>query len=195
MHKAANAWSRRTKKRVAHSDEELTLSGNLMRGATVSFGLVAPPQVNPERLHVLALMHLKAFLYLITYRKADRAGGYAPCHAIVAADAFLSDWGNQRLVEFAKMARPWKQILHGVAAEGFFKVVLRADPQNESVLAFALEWNRSYRVAGFIGEETQIQDYVNRLPDLGWKGFDSNTRYRQETPLDPAADILFEAGK
>jgi hypothetical protein len=137
-------------------------------------------------------MHLKGFFYLITYRQEERRGHPVPLPAIVSADAYFPDWGNPRLVGFAEMVRNWTTYFHTVSANGYFKAAIRANPENEPIWSFALEWNRSYRIAGFIGDQALIEAHASRLPDEGgWKPLPGRNRIRELVRLDPAADFLF----
>jgi hypothetical protein len=78
-----------------------------------------------------------------------------------------------------------------VCANGFFKLVIRRETNSSGLWAFALEWNAMHRIIGFIGDLTQAQVHVDGLPELPWKQFDATRRFRLETALDPAEDILF----
>lgn len=146
-----------------------------------------PPQLDPDRIHQLARMHVQGFFYLITYREAECQGGFYP-----GAEVFRSDWGNPTLVGFADFTRDWPIRVRGIAAEGYFKIMIRRDKAEVDLWAFALEWNRSFRIAGFFGDMAVAQAYFDRLPQSEWRRFDSRTHFRHEVPHDPAADTLFD---
>lgn len=189
--KAQGSFSRLTRKRVSESFDEQTIKGRLMNIADVSFNLIVPPQLCPERVGKLARMHLQAFYYLMTYNADVRRGGFLPGNVGILADVSSSDWGNPQIVGFAELTRTWDARAYGGGANGHFKIMIRRSPMDATLWSFALEWNASLRVVGFFGELSAAQPYVDSLPTPEWKRIDANRRYRQEIPLERDKDVLF----
>ena len=76
--KARGAFSRRTKKLVGDSQEELTVKMPLGGGAEITFNMTAPPQADRTRTFELARLHLMGFFYWITFnRLLDAPSGIA----------------------------------------------------------------------------------------------------------------------
>ncbi len=61
--------------------------------------------------------------------------------------------------------------------------------------SWALEWNRTYRLAGFLGDAEAIRELLADLPDLGMRVIkdtpNERLRVREEVPLAEADDTLF----
>jgi len=190
--KAAKSRSRRTKKTVADSYEEDTIKGKLMSVADVSFGLVAPPQLIPERVRRLAWFHLQGFFYLITYDETRRVGAFIPGSCGWVNDARRADWGNSLQRSFAELTSTWDSRIEGAGADGYFKIAIRRDPSGAEVWSFALEWNRSLRSIGFFGDLAGAQQHVDALTPLEFTRLDATRRYRREVEIDPDDDKLFQ---
>lgn len=189
--KARGSRSRRTKKPVADSYEENKISGKLMQAVDVSFGFVAPPQLDPERVHQLAKFHLQGFFYFITYDIGRRTGGFIPGAIGWLNEASRRDWGNSLQRGFADLTRAWPARVEGTGAAGFFKVAIRREPAGADLWSFTLEWNRALRIIGFFGDLNAAQVYVDHIPPLVWQRIDPTQRMRREVPLDPSEDQLF----
>ncbi len=191
--KARNSGSRRTKKPVADSMEQLTIDGRFGR-ASMSFNMLTPPQIDPERIDALAFLHLQAFVYCMTYDASARTGRFVEDAASVA-DARMSDWGNERFQWFAQHTATWEEQLRAIGAGGYFKLLIRGNPTNPKVGSFALEWNKRLRVVGFLGPTAGVDHEANQAPELQWKRVDQYRRMRTEMTLAPEADTLFSDAK
>ena len=189
--KASRAFSRRTKKPVAESTEEMPIMHQLMPGADIRVGLVAPPQIDASRVRELARFHLQGFFYLITYNPTTRMGGFIPGSILFLPGARRSDWGNSLLRSFADMTRGWSNRVIGTGAEGFFRIAIRREPAGSTVWSFALEWNKSFRTAGFFGDEDRAQEFGDQLRWPEMHRLNLTKRYRREIPLAPEDDVLF----
>jgi hypothetical protein len=189
--KAGGSFSRRTKKLVHDSHEEHTVKGTMMPGVEVSFNLISPPQLVSERVRKLALMHVQAFFYLITYNAGQQTGSFFPGDIGYAAEASQGDWGNPTLRGFAELTKNWLPRVIGTGANGFFKIAIRREPTEVLLWSFALEWNAKHRVVGFFGEGELVQKHLDELPPLKWNRVSPTERSRIEIPLSPSDDILF----
>lgn len=197
-----SARSKRTGKAVRDSAEELTVSGQFMPGFTFSMNLVSGPQVDQKRVYRLAFFHVSAFFYWLTFDKARRRGGALPSTFGPIAAAAQPDWGNAHLVGFQELVSGWPYRIHAIGADGFFKVVIRRSPEQDPPLwAWALEWNKAFRVVGFFGDELASRAACERLPaikkTLVERGVDPEkgpfeTTMRTEIALDAAHDHLFD---
>jgi len=193
--KARGSRSRRTKKSVSDSYEEKEIAGRFLQSADVRFNLVAPPQLDPERVRRLAYLHLRGFLYLTTYDADRRAGGFVPGELGWLNEASQQDWGNSLQRGFAEFTRAWLPRVEGVVADGFFKVAIRRDPSGAELWSFAFEWNKALRIVGLFGDLGRGQLHVDAIPPLTWQRVDATHRMRREISLDPADDILFSLAR
>lgn len=184
--KGKGAVSARTGKPVADSQESFTIKGELMPGVTVSFGFVCPPQSVRDRVVRLAERHLRAFFYLITYDRQSQRGGGPSGAFLPVSIASKQDWGNAVLRAFQDTVADWPFRVHALAADGYFKLVIRRK-EGAELWAWALEWNRNLRLAGLLGDEAALRTVAESLPPLtAPKG------YGQEVPLPEDEDHLFE---
>lgn len=189
--KAKGSLSRRTKKAVADSYEENEIKGRFGPNVKMNFGMVAPPQLDPERARRLAHLHLQGFFYLVTYDEERRSGGFIPGEIGWLNEASREDWGNPIQQGFAALVRDWPVRVEGAGASGFFKIAIRRDPTGAEVWSFALEWNKNLRLIGFFGDLSIAQAFVDAIPPLQWQRIDANRRMRREIPLKPDDDVLF----
>ena len=191
LRKARASRSRRTKKLVIDSYEENKISGKLMHSVDVSFGFVAPPQLERERVRRLAQLHLQGFFYLITYDESRKTGGFIPGSIGWLNEASRRDWGNSLQRGFADLTLAWPARVEGTGAAGFFKVAIRRDPAGAELWSFALEWNRAFRIIGFFGDLEAAQICVDQIPPLSWQRIDATQRMRREVELTDEDDRLF----
>jgi hypothetical protein len=154
--KAEGARSRRTGKPVANSYEEQTVEGTLMSAIDVRFGFTAPPQIAPERVMRLARFHLQAFFYFVTYDESARSGRFFNDLGWVN-HARRSDWGNALQRGFADFVSSWHFCVQAIGTEENFKIAIRRDPFGADLCSFALEWNKSLRSIGFLGDRARAQ--------------------------------------
>jgi hypothetical protein len=192
--KAQKSISRSSGKQVAESSETLKLNAEMMPGVNFAFSLIAPAQLDSLRTRRLAYMHLQAFFYLITYDKKSGKGGFMPgIHAWVI-ESRRSDWGNRVLRSFAELTKSWTPRVIGTGAEGYFRIAIRRDPSGAEVWSFALEWNQSFRIAGFFGDPQTVPVYVKALPNMDMHRIGPELRFREEIALPPNEDTLFDPG-
>lgn len=193
--KAHKSGSRRTGRSVARSEERVTLEGGLGT-ASVTFGFVAPPQIDHKRVYRLAQLHFDAFFYEAHYNNQSNLGGFFPHRFHYNAGYFpISNWGDERARWFMNITLEWPTISAVVTAKGFFKLILRHSPCM-TMWACAAEWNQSMRVMRLLGKDADtLQALANSCPRLkgDWhKGTDGNpTKVVREQSLNPEEDCLF----
>ncbi len=193
--RAAGSISRRTRKPVAESSEEIEIKGALAAGVNVSFGLTSPPQIDRARAFELARLHLTALFFMQSYDESTREGGWwlHGFHPLEMAPR--SDWGNPVMRSFMTATANWECHLHAVTAEGFFKASTYRHP-SEECWAWAVEWNHSLRLVGFFGKMEPAEVIVSGFPENEMRTIQesptSAIRYRTEIALDEADDILFQ---
>ena len=94
--------------------------------------------------------------------------------------------GNPVAAAFAKEVFGWDPRVMATTNGAFFKVAIRKHPSSQT-WSFALEWNQSYRVIGFIGDRDIAQGIVGSFPAELWKELPAQSgrrmRYREEMPL------------
>lgn len=185
----SNSFSRRTSKRVLDSKEEITLKAPFFNGS-ITFNLISPPQVDEERAFELARLHVTAFFYWLTYDEAAKVGRfwegfYFPIHV-----TSNKDWGSHLNTTFMKLVLNWELALHGETADGFFKVIIRKEPES-TCWSWALEWNKNYRVIGLFGNKASIDSFDSRLGEPDIKRVENFT-FRRQMPLSEEEDVLFK---
>jgi hypothetical protein len=194
--KARGSRSRRTKRSVADSHEHLEVSTRFGPGVSMTFKLVAPPQADFARLGALAQFQLRAFFYWITYDATTETGRFWPDRLYCLAEAARQDWGNAQQLAFMRAVQEWEtRLVAPELAGGFFRVALRRHP-TVPCFAWALEWNRYWRLVGFFGEgaEAQCAALPALVPEHVSRQGDAHFYARSEVSLDPAADVLFAWG-
>lgn len=192
LHKAAHDFHPVERKKVSESHSTLELASN-GPGISMKFGLIAPPQ--PVRSHVigLAFRHIQGLFTLVTATNPRESEGMrilTPGHFRFFGYFAHGDWGNAQLLEISRRVRDWPCLAPIDTAGGFFRAVLRRQEGERGEWFWALEWNQSLRVFGAITDRALPTAYEN-LPDLPWKQWDKEHRYRQDRPLQPGEDILF----
>ena len=182
--------------KIAESQEkiEFKYSG---QNFNMTFGLISPPQAEREYVKHLSFMQMQAlFSFITTPRPYDNNK-----LIFLAYDKFCllgywpkSDWGNSVLKYFSEMTLEWNCYANIDTANGYFKTIIRVDPDTK-VWFWALEWNRSYRVAGFIGAIDIIESIKKDVPEEPWKEISQEgthiVRIKSEIVLDPLTDKLF----
>jgi hypothetical protein len=197
--KGKGSQSRHTGKPVSESRENIQIKGELVSGVTIAFSLSSPPQISDDRAFALAHFHLAAFFYFITFNADTKLGGFWPGAFLPLMQTRQQDWGNKRQLKFMELISSWPMRFIGETAESFFKIVIRRHPTSEC-WAWALEWNRNIRVIGFFGDRSKAQEIVDTLPVLEFhyihpsEADPHSYRSRQEVPLSPSDDILFQYG-
>lgn len=190
----SNSISRRTRKAVLDSNEKLTLSAPFF-GGNITLNLISSPQIDTERAFELARLHATAFFYWLTYDEITKIGKFWEGFYFPIQVSSNKDWGSNLNRAFMKQVLDWELALHGVTADGFFKVIIRKEA-NLACWSWALEWNKNYRVIGLFGNNASIENFNSVLPTSGAKIFSKNKAesisYREEISLSEEDDILFK---
>ena len=186
VRKAKNSYSRRTKKPVKDSHEQMKVNIPFGQGVNMSFGFIGPPQVNRDRIFELAHMQLIGFFFWITYQENEKRGYYWPGDFCPVLTTNRADWGNPVLLAFADAVVDWEPRIIASTINGFFKIAMRKHLQ-ATCWSWALEWNHSLRVIGFFGDPQTAQDVAASLPKLKLhvipQGSDVTIRFRKEIPF------------
>ncbi|MHA7872386.1 MAG: hypothetical protein ACX939_08560, partial [Hyphococcus sp.] len=194
--KMAKSYSRRTGKPIGASAETLTIDGEFMPGVTMTAKLSAPPQLDPDRLHRLLDLHVKAFFYLSTYKEGEQKGYFATGVFSPVNEAIKTDWGNSHQLHFTKITKSWPFRFHGVTAQGYFKYVSRRAPDADA-WSYAVEYNKNLRAIGFFGDKEYLESLGKSFPDLGFgpwvESGDEFYRRRRERQIEESEDILFDS--
>lgn len=192
--KGKDARSRRTRKAVKDSQEQVRLGGRVGPGINLSFQLTAPPQIEDQRAFELARMQLVAFFYMQTYNRETRHGGYWRHGYHPVMQTTRGDWGNPVMTAFMRTIESWDCRMVAITADGFFRMITRRHPSAET-WAWAIEWNHSRRLIGFYGERDPAQKIVNGFPQLCaqtiYQAPNESLSYRTEMPLSEEDDTLF----
>lgn len=193
--KAANAISRRTKKPVKESHEDLAFDVPFGTAANIGFNFTSPPQIDEARAFELARLQLAGFFFLLTYQKDQERGGFWPDGCYLLMMVRRADYGNPTMTDFANAVLNWEPRLIGHTAEGYFRVCIRKHPEADC-WSWALEWNGSTRLVGFFGDKGAAQAVVDGLRKLEMHHLDlsdgRHIRFRTEVPLAPENDRLFD---
>ncbi|MFI4915114.1 MAG: HNH endonuclease [Phycisphaerales bacterium JB060] len=194
--------SARTGKAVRDSSEEFRVSHQIMPGVQMSVNFVSGPQFEPHRANQLACFQISALFYWLTYNQEQRRGAGIPHGFWPINGALRPDWGNALLRGFQDQISDWPWRVHAIGADGYFKAIIRRHPDEAVPLwAWALEWNKSYRSAGYFGDLDAAQALCNALPPLKRRiierGVDSQigpfeSSMREEVALPPEDDTLFD---
>lgn len=187
--KLKGSLSRRTKKPLALSSETTEVTSSFGPQVTIKATFVAPPQPDEERVFELARMQLMGLFFALTYDSQTRRGGFWPGVFAPMLFTMRQDWGHPRHVWFMKKVNHWEQRIAGYFADGYFKFVIRRNTELE-VWAWALEWNRNFRVVGFFGNQNGIEEMTADAPDVVMQHH-GGMRFRLEVPLTEADDCLF----
>lgn len=179
---------------MADSNEAVKIKSSY-GAAELAFNFVAPPQVDENRLFLLARYHFGGFFYWITYQHDEQRGYFVPGDFWPVAAANKRDWGNERIQWFTKLWEQWDIRVHAITADGFFKFVMRRHPDDKKIWGWALEWNQNTRIIGLAGDTSEMARIMKDAPTLNSE-LVYNTekdwlRIRVEKPADPASDKLF----
>jgi hypothetical protein len=191
-----SARSQKTGKSVRNSAEEMTITGQIMPGVTITGNFVSGPQLDDERACRLAWFHISAFFYFITFDKKERKGSVLPWTYAPVAVVARGDWGNDQMLGFQELIADWPHAVHAVSANVYFKAIIRrASEKIPPLWAWGLEWNRNYRLIGFFGDRNAVKAAISRLPvlrnDVVEQTSEVTTTIRVEVPLRPEEDRLF----
>ena len=145
--RAVKAYSRRTRKPVADSQETVKLEATLAPGVRMALSLRAKAQIDEERIYELARLQLRAFFYFITYDKVALTGRFWRGEFHPLLFSYRGDWGNVVQRAFMTAVVEWEPQFLGGNADGMFKIVIRKR-RDEEFFAWAVEWNENVRVIG-----------------------------------------------
>lgn len=191
--KRARSISRRTGKPVAAGESPIRIDGNL-GGATLGFSFDMPPQADEDRLFELARYHVAAFFYLISFDESAKRGGAIPGEFCPLEAVRRSDWGHPHVRWFMNLTHDWDTRMHGIGADGFFKIAIRKSVTDE-VWSWALEWNHNMRLCGLFGYPAQIEVIAQTIPELVMETLHEEPgrvlRYRKDQALSEADDTMF----
>lgn len=210
------ATSTRTGKPVADSEESISVNSK-MSGVTVRVGLntkdsgrivfgpkqgnlsvgfnfISPPQLSRKRVQALAQYHIQGFVYLLQTKygglRLVENEGSTPGFMLVN-HALLQDWGNTLQISFRDRISSWPNTrLIARVADGYFKCLIRESP-DEPCVAWALEWNKSLRVIGYVGEGKCVHSEWNKLDAPHFRSVNPTLRYREEVRITEEEDTLF----
>lgn len=192
--KAKNSTSGKTGKPVVASQEEINIKVPFGPGAVFKFNLIAPPQIDQERIFALARMQMMAFFYFITYNHETKRGGFWPHGFYLVSEAHHRDWGNSLHRSFMKVVVEWEPRWLGNTAKGYFKSIIRRHP-NAECWSWALEWNNNYRMVGFFGDKDTAQTLVDEFDKSEMSSSQTNDgnsiRFRSDVALIEDEDLLF----
>lgn len=168
-------------------------------GSGISVGLVGPPQLHPHYARKLAFRHVQGFFSLVTSSDPTNANTtrlLPEAHFGYFGNYAYRDWGNAQLVEVGRRVRDWSAPVQITTAEGYFRAIMRRKGGSGSPWFWALEWNKSHRLIGWVGDPFNPPLPFQDLPELDWRDMGmqdgARLRIREETPLSDEDDILFE---
>lgn len=144
-----------SRKTIKDSEVKGTIEIFAESGFPELFEISGPPPALDRYIRTLSFLHVGP-LYSLSTQDIS-----VPFHMggirILKPDCFFtmgayvdSDWGNPQLQYITKLTQSWTKNLRIHTSNGFFKAVLKSDPTTPTVMFWALEWNKYYRVAGFI---------------------------------------------
>ena len=192
--KASGSISRKTGKLVGQSAETVAFNFKGPLGMEVSGNFAGPPQMDERRACALARFQMVGFFYMLTYDTVTNrghwwTGGFFPLHG-----AIKSDWGNPIHRHFMQQVEKWDYRLIVSTADGYFRVAIRKHP-TEKCWSWAVEWNNSYRLVGFFGDEKVALALIDQMPRLQLHSLMENgrdwIRVHAETPISEKEDLLF----
>lgn len=173
---------------------------DLSRGLRLSFGkaltMTLRPSALPDRqsLITLAHRHVQALFSLATSadpRVQERTRLLPRNHWGIFGAWQHEDWGDPRLVEISRRARVIPSVIDVVTADGFFKIALRRGDQGEPWF-WALEWNKSVRLVGWIGEAETPPPFFLNLPVVRLPGLPAFGSRQRSADLSADDDHLFD---
>lgn len=189
--------SRKTGKPIAHSQESIKFSGELMPGIRITGDFIAPPQIDPIRVYELCRLQLAGFFFFQTYDEKTSRGGFwlEGFHPI--SSAIRSDWGNALHLSFMRAVKDWETRFHLSTADGFYRAITKRDPSG-LCWAWAVEWNRNLRTIGFYGSREVAQTVIDKLDypsaKVVGKTPEGPIKIRSERRIDDPEDTLFDPG-
>jgi len=192
-------------KKVADSFTKHNVAFNFGQQVHISFEFIAPPQAADSYVEQLAYMQIQGFFSLITSNpeQSPEIKQYRllpPEHFHYVGKYNYQDWGNLQLIGLINLTRDWEQLANLSTLDGFFRCKILCNNKNPRETWFwILEWNKFFRVCGFIGDLKEVQSIVTLLPKatIGMsKDENGDTiKFRKEIPLSDSDDHVFDDKK
>lgn len=164
----------------------------------MTFTMVSGPQPNYDMIIDLSFYHMQGIFSLLCSNDPLKSEGtrlLADENFGVYGFVMHPDWGNAHQREIMRRVASVPILAQINTADGHFQCIIRSANEKASSWFWALEWNKSLRVCGWIGDSNTPPSWFNELPPLGWvnlgKQGEANIRQRTEVPLDETDDILF----
>lgn len=164
----------------------------------MTFTLMSGPQPDPARVVDLSFYHLQGlFSLMCSSDPRTSEGTRLLSDKEFGAYSFVlrNDWGNPHQREIMRRLVDVPVIARFDTAGGYFRCVIRRASQPDSPWFWALEWNKSLRICGWIGDAETPPAWFLNLPSLGWVNLGRQgkalTRRRKQEPLNDADDMLF----
>lgn len=185
----------RTGKPVHVMEPPMAVEAEIMPGVTLKTSFTGAPQLSDETAFHLAWHHIAAFFYLITFNRETKLGRRWAGEFITLTVVRESDWGNSLMRSFQDLVEHWDHRVHGVAASGYFGVCIKKSPDPRELWSWALEWNRTFRLIGFIGNEDAAREAARGLvwpkKHVHQTGPESSWAFWAEERLPDNEDKLF----
>ena len=142
---------------------------------TLKVGLWGAPQVEETVIANLAFMHMQGLLCFILH--SERQDDNELIHLYKKDFHYFNsftkdDWGNPSLAYLRKMTLSWEPLMIMSTANNNFKIYIK---YSEDIIFWLLEWNKYYRVCGFIGEEAKCLPMLNSIPEGKFKYWGKDT--------------------
>lgn len=198
--KAANSFDpRHPGKPIAAIRHHHEVTGDLY-GATITFGLVSGPQADPRKVEALAFRHIQGLFALVASEdpREPEKTRLLPWNQFGLFGCYPHrDWGHPHLKAIAERAYARPRQAEITSADGYFRGTLRPDVGG-GPWYWALEWNASLRLVGWIGDRITRPAIFEDLPELQWMHREplpgNGIRgIRKQTPLrDDEPDLLFD---
>jgi hypothetical protein len=192
--KSNKAISRATGRIINESHVQFSITHSPIPNFNFKFNIKGQPQISDERIFQLARFQVQAFFYYLTYSEEKYLGRFWEDEFLPINSAHQNDWGNSLQVSFMKKISAWDLAIIGITADEFFKIIIRK-LDYEKCWAWAVEWNKNYRVIGFIGCLNQVKSIFNQLDQLVADEIHPSesgvVAIRTEKKLPPDLDVLF----
>lgn len=194
--KGSGSFSSLTKKPIAESLSSVKGTFPVGTGLTAKVDFEAPPQISDERVARLAVFHMQALFFWLSYNEKLRRGSGLPSELFVVSVSRRADWGNALNVGFMNLIATWlpRFLTGNNIAGGYFKIALRRHP-SKACWAWALEWNLQLRTIGFFGDTAVVEHLISELPALKIQlvagNLETGFGIRLDVPLAADADHLF----
>lgn len=154
-----------------------------------------PPQVETNRLYLLAKFHMMAIFYLTTYDSIKLTGSFWRGSFMPVLDTCNGDWGNVVNIDFMRKVKTWEPRFL-ISSDGlYFKAVMRKNPDYDN-WSWALEWNKNYRLIGFFGDVAPVEEICKKFRKIEKIKVGRNkygdVSYHKEVKLNMSDDVLFK---